>query len=90
MTPIERQIYDLVRRRPRTASELMALVWQLHPQDAPDRSNIKSHVWHMNRELRARGEMIRSVRGSHVEEPYRLLRLDDGATPPRLTTDGRK
>lgn len=73
MTPIEKQIYELVSKRPRTATELIAQIWWIHPQDAPRRSNIKAHVWHLNQSLKNRGEMIRSVRGTHQEEPYRLV-----------------
>ncbi len=54
MTPIERQIYEMVRKRPRTATELIAAIWWVHPQDAPQRANIKAHVWHLNRELASR------------------------------------
>lgn len=75
MTPIEQQIYELVRKRPRTATELMAAIWWIHPQDAPQRANIKAHVWHLNRTLKPKGEIIRATRGSHQEEPYRLIRL---------------
>jgi hypothetical protein len=74
---ISQQIYDLVRRRPRTADELLALIWQIHPQDAPDRSAIKAHVWHLNRRLqgeRIRGEWGGATDGNR-EGLYRLVKL---------------
>ena len=60
LTPIEQQIYELVRKRPRTTQELIAQIWWIHPQDAPDPSNIKAHVWHLNQALKTRGERIAS------------------------------
>jgi hypothetical protein len=75
LTPIPQQIYDLVRRRPRTKTELIAAIWWIHPQDAPDPSTIKAHIWHANQTLRNRGEAIRSTRGTHCEMPYRVVRL---------------
>lgn len=74
-TPVERKIYELVVTRPRTTTELIAAIWWIHPQDAPQRNNIKAHVWHMNQKLKARGERIKSLRGTHQEEPYQLVRL---------------
>ena len=77
LTKTQQQIYDLVRRRPRTAKELHATVWWLHPQDAPDVSVIKAHVWHANRRLAGRGERIVGEWGGDrrkdpVEALYRL------------------
>lgn len=77
MTPIPQRIYDLVKRRPRTCSELIAAIWWIHPQDAPDRSAIKAHVWQANRALRSTGQRITADRGgSHDrgEQPYRVVR----------------
>ncbi len=87
LSPIEQQIYDLVRIRPRTRSELMALIWWIHPQDAPHPSNIKAHVWRINRKIRRWGETIHSTRGGYrgwvmghrrhpayyIEQPYTLV-----------------
>lgn len=72
LSPIERQIYEAVAKRPRTTSELMELIWWMHPQDAPQRNNIKAHVWRLNQKLR--GERIASRRGTRQEEPYRLIK----------------
>ena len=58
LTPIERQIYELVRKRSRTVDDIIAQIWWIHPQDAPQRNNIKAHIWSINRKLR--GERIRS------------------------------
>lgn len=79
LSPIPQQIYDLVRRRPRTASELLAEIWWVHPQDAPHRSAIKAHIWHANRVLATRGEKIQATRGHHCETPYRLTQLSTNA-----------
>jgi|HubBroStandDraft_2_1064218.scaffolds.fasta_scaffold618831_1 hypothetical protein len=77
LTPIGQQIYDLVKRRPRTADELLALIWQIHPQDAPRRSAIKAHVWHINRRLK--GYRIKGEWGgnSRVQRDglYRLVKV---------------
>lgn len=58
LTPTQQQIYDLVRRRPRTADEIISALWWVHPQDAPKRSCIKAHVWHLNQRLKAHGERV--------------------------------
>ena len=74
LTPVQQQIYDLVRRGPKTATELMGFIYWMHPAEAPHRSTIKANVWHMNQRLRARGECIRAERGRHRETPYELHR----------------
>jgi integrase len=71
--PVPQQIYDLVKRRPRTARELIAEIWWIHPQDAPKLRSIKAHIHLLNRRLRGRGEQIKSTRGAHCEMPYRLV-----------------
>lgn len=75
LTPIPQKIYDLVRKRPRTKTELIEQIWWVHPQDAPMPSVIKAHIWHANRVLKPRGEKIAGARGHRVELPYRLVRL---------------
>ena len=70
---IRNEIESLIRRRPRTKTEIIAAVWQLHPQDAPRPSAIKAHVWHINQRLS--GERITAERGHHIETPYRLVRV---------------
>jgi hypothetical protein len=75
LTPIPAQIYELVRRRPRTKSEIIDAIWWLHPAEAPQPSAIKAHIWHANQVLKARGEKIISTRGMHTEMPYRVVKL---------------
>jgi hypothetical protein len=76
LTRTQQLIFDAVRRRPRTVSELINLVWWIHPQDAPQRSTIKAHVWHLNRRLRPHGLAVRSARGGNHQRdvvPYQLI-----------------
>jgi hypothetical protein len=77
LTPIPRKIYELVKRRPRTVSELIAEIWWIHPQDAPQRSAIKAHVWHANQRLK--GERIVGEWGGDHTSPseglYRIVKL---------------
>lgn len=78
LTPIPQQIYDLVRRRPRSPAELIAAIWWAHPQDAPAPSAIKAHIWHANQVLRQRGERIVGSWGGaydgHRDSRYRLVK----------------
>lgn len=76
LPPIPRQIYEAVARRPRSTSELIALVWWLHPQDAPHKSTIKAHVWRINRAIRDRGErIIGEWGGDHTTRSDSVYRL---------------
>lgn len=72
---IREQIYELVKKRPRTASEIIAAIWWVHPQDAPDRSAIKAHVWLLNQQLN--GERVVGEWGGMAgrESVYRLVKL---------------
>ena len=68
---MQRQIYELVKKRPRTVDELMAALYWLHPADAPDRTVIKAQVWHINRRL-TDGRIVGS-RGRQGDGLYRYV-----------------
>lgn len=73
MTRIKQEIFDLVKRRRRTTSELLSLVWYIHPQDAPSRKCIHNHISQINKTLK--GKAIRAPRGQRCETAYRLVSL---------------
>ena len=74
LTPLQAKIYDLVRKRPRTCSELIRGIWYLYPQDAPNKDVIKQHISAMNKRLRPRGYEIRARRDAQrAETPYELV-----------------
>jgi len=69
-------IYDAVKRRPRTVSELVEIIWWPHPQDGK-RETVKAHVWHLNQRLRPCGLMVRARLESSIsdEREYRLVKI---------------
>lgn len=80
LTHTQQRIYDLVQRRPRTGRELHALIWWMHPQDAPPHTVIKAHVWQLNRKLKPYGLEVRAPRGGDYhdrfrEAPYALQKI---------------
>jgi len=61
------------RRGPRTGAQIMAYVWQLHPQDAPDPKCLHVHISQMRRMLAGKYRIL-CGRGSQGPHPYRLER----------------
>lgn len=61
-TPTERRLYYAICAKPRSARELMRVLWPVHEQDWP-RRGIKQHICNLRRKLRERGEDVRSTRG---------------------------
>lgn len=91
LTKTQKQIYDLVKQRPRTPRELIeAIHWQ-HPQDMPDIFVIKAHIWHLNQKLRSQGVCIRGSWGGDTKDRgsvYELRKLDgDSISKPAESSD---
>ena len=73
----KQQIWDRLCRGPATATQLMAWLYQTHPQDAPTNPRtIKVQVSQMNVQLRRYGQPFRirsDGRGGGLEMPYRIM-----------------
>lgn len=74
LTKTERRIYLAVQKRPRTAEQLRNAVWFDRPDGGPEsRHAIYTHVYHLNRRLRACGErVVMEYPGSE----YRLVKRE--------------
>jgi hypothetical protein len=70
---IKQDIFDMLRRRPATASEILAHVWQLRPQP-PKLSVVKAHICQINRLLAPEGLRIRADR-ERYHRRYRMVTL---------------
>jgi len=80
LTRTQQQIYDLVRRRPRTTDQLHWLLWQLYAAaDTPQRACVKAHVYWLNCKLCYCGERVTAKRF----EPYRIVRIHPHGHPKR-------
>jgi hypothetical protein len=79
LSPRQQQIYDLIVQRPRNAQQIIDQIWQLYPQDAPQRSCIKVHISQMNAKLCYRGQRIVTER----HQPYRIIMVEPHAHPKR-------
>ena len=80
LTPTQQTIYEMVRERPRSPQDLMDAIYWIHPQDAPKRSCLKAHVWHLNRRIKLLGEVVRGSWGGSRENRdslYQLRKIGD-------------
>lgn len=74
---VKQQIFDCLRRGPRTITEIKSWVWQIHPQDAPCDKCIAVHISAMRRMLAREYEII-CARGGGLgrgQQPYVLRPL---------------
>lgn len=75
---IKQQIFDFLKRGPRTTDQIKAHIWQIHPQDAPSDKCISMHISQMRRMLAGQYEIECEWGGSHRrgQQPYVLRPLD--------------
>lgn len=63
---IKQKIYDCLKRRPSTRDEIIAYVWQDHPQDAPTNiQTIANHISQLRVILAGFAIILCSQGGSH-------------------------
>lgn len=72
LTPIEREIYDLLRKRPRRSDQIRDHVWQLRPNGPPSFHSLYTHVWRLRKKLKARGIVLKIYRGTRTRELWSL------------------
>lgn len=71
---IKQQIFDCLKRGPRTIAEIKSHVWQIHPQDAPSDKCIAVHI----SQLRRLGYRITCPHGGDHRRGPQPYRLDGG------------
>ena len=72
---VKQMIFDCLQHgRRKTADEIIGCVWQLYPQDAPQRACIKTHVYQINKIVGRR--LIASIPGQRRDGQlrYRIIR----------------
>lgn len=79
LTPRQRQIYDLVKKRPRTRQQLWDVLYGDRPNDGPCEKVITVLIHNLNQQLKPYEVAIRSDTRGCYAGTYYLIDLDADA-----------